>query len=598
MNTSGQSPGKEWASRGSEFSRGQSRRKSNSPPARITREGPPEWCLHAQLTISHPKSEPVKTTYVARGIGGSTGTCTTSNTLPKDKWATTGSNVQFQYSWSNCDKETFTEVVPDESGIQKFESWPRRAHFSGNPGNSKLSPGKQQHASKQFGDSGYSTEQNYVGSSIGARTEPSSGPFPQQQSSSGFRARVIQPYGRRCISTCTITLSNEPGSFDSDFQGISDTSKFSFSSENLSNVSRSTNTTVVAPAPTRILVKDAETQTFSSPPSESPRKQDKACVVHKNDFTSIAVNPDTAKITGLNNFHKNGAGKIKEDRCNGVGIRSVQAQQPPTKNGTQQHHSSRQSFRVPPTTSPTVVRRAKSSPPIRYQQKSNQPRTVHIDVYCTGSSSTDETETTALTTDEDNWSSAGTSSTPQTVYNTTQYKIQHQRHKSGYPEHYLLNTPEKKLYFDQIKKKLPPGKKEDAILNNISMAHSNREAPQIQNQADLVGGSKDVSDRSDTGSTLSTTYPASSVLEDRGSRGTRASSNSSVRTYDRRSESSSTREKVEHDIDQHSDLDEDLLTGNYQGEGVNDQWWLQYLFSKFDSKGINKYGYYTRNRRV
>lgn len=279
---------------------------------------PQEWCLHAQLTISHPKAEPVRTTYVATGIG--TGT-------PKDKWTTTGSNIQFQYSWSNCDKERVTEIIP-EPGIQKFESWPKSL------GGSSTWP-----TQKFAADSGYNTEQNFVGgvnNPVGASSSP-------KIDVTRNKPRVIQPYARRCISTCTITLSNE---------GLPN-SKFSFSSENLANLRCSSDISAThgpAVVSNRVVVKDAGTQT-------SPIKT-------VNEFTSITVNPDTSNVTVLNNASSAALKKYqlggKETTTQTTKQVAESKDQAPAKLSD---HSSRASCRT------SASRRAKSSPPIRYQQK-------------------------------------------------------------------------------------------------------------------------------------------------------------------------------------------------------------------------------------
>lgn len=630
------------------------RRNSSSPP-HLTRSkgetggeggaagGGQEWCLHAQLTISHPKSEPLRTTYVARGIGVGGGA-----SAPKDKWTTTGSNVQFQYSWSNCDKETLTQVVPDESGIQKFESWPRRTSAGGGAGGGTGGGGGIS-SRVVFGDSGYSTEQNFGGA---GKATPSSA---QSQPNTSFKARVIQPYGRRCISTCTITLSNDPNALSGDGDVFGPSSKYSFSSENLSkdwntfpkmSPPQAAPVPTPPPPPTRIVVKDAETQTNPPPPPTSilARTSPSYHTHTKNDFTSITVNPDTSNVTVLNNNARKespssvvggsrqsrGHHQKKESVNKSVQIRS---QSPPKH----QHHSSRPSFKIPPNSTTTgagtsaAIRRAKSSPPIRYQQKTNQPRTVHIDVYCTGSEEMSTTSTDGEG-DGDNLSSAGTSSTPQTVYNTTQYKIQHQKHKTGYPHHYpaLPEDLRNNTLKSQQQQKIPTlGEMEEvdqpsgrntngntSNLNNIkrqsspSLASSNF----LQLRKNLSGES------CETGSLLSTTYPGSSRAsvnlggggDDRLSRGSTASSFSYFGGDQQSDVPSSWKEsKAEGDAGEDysasyrfdgkrlahvgsggtegennlDDLEENLLQGGVGGN--NDQWWLQYLFSKFDTKGIN-----------
>lgn len=608
-------------------------RNSSSPPGTRSGATPQEWCLHAQLTISHPKSEPVRTTYVARGIGG-------GGTLPKDKWTTTGSNIQFQYSWSNCDKETVTEVVPEESGIQKFESWPRGQKFGGGRGAGDAAfqahnqPQQQQQqqrgwgqSGKKVGDSGYSTEQNF-GAGL-----PGAGGFQKEPgATSSFKARVIQPYGRRCISTCTITLSNDPEVTDKiggEFGGAG--SKYSFSTENL-NFQATPQQQQKPAAPviiSRIAVKDAETQTVptaapvkSPPPPPTPPK--KGSFLHtKNDFTSITVNPDTSNVTVLNNQVRQDAQLGASKAYHKESFKSVQIKgsSPP------QHHHSRQSFRTPAQPkengASAAVRRAKSSPPIRFQQKTNQPRTVHIDVYCTGSSADETGTTTTTTTDEDNHSTA---STPQTVYNTTQYKIQHQRHKSGYPQHYPQQGSGQEDHVDRKRVQSPPTpppqetqqparkKGEEEILNNLASLKSKTF---LEEPTDFLALRKNLSGEScETGSVLSSTYPSSYHSEakddSRLSRDSTASSFSFASGgygYEQQSEGSSWKEskmtgggsvmsasyhfdgKRVEDVDRHSDLEESLVVGNGAGgEGVNDQWWLQYLFSKFDVKGNKSKG--------
>lgn len=145
-----------------------------------------EWCIHAQLTISHPQT-PARAVILNKTLPVVNRSSLSSSISDKNTKGIgsvghpdPGSNVQFQYSWTTSDTgTTFTQVVPEETGIQKFESWPRSSDSSG------VISQSIQH------DSGYNTERNTT-------------ILPNSSS----KGRIIQPYGRRCKTTCTIILSN------------------------------------------------------------------------------------------------------------------------------------------------------------------------------------------------------------------------------------------------------------------------------------------------------------------------------------------------------------------------------------------------------
>lgn len=246
-------------------------------------------------------------------------------------------------------------------------------------------------------------------------------------------------------------------------------------------------------------------------------------------------------------------------------------------------------------------------------------------MYCTGSD--------ASTSTEDNESSVGTSSTPQTVYNTSQYKIQHQHHKTGIPQHYSDERNnaqgESKLQHDlnyarnegivavDNQRKLNRSLDQSADVLNNCLARAQNQALRKPDLGvlDPTGGGlltlrKNLSGESfDNGSFLSSTYPSS---VDRLSHVSAASSFSYASAYEHRSDDSSWKESTvsrqrmssesstksaiyqpERKADSvrrssHSDIDESLLQGSGLAEGC-EQWWLQYLFSKFEDKGMHNH---------
>lgn len=151
-----------------------------------------EWCIHAQLTISHPQVQPPRNTSTTAAaenknvpiINGNTSSISDKNVNQVGKQIKPGSNVHFQYSWTTTsDTGTkITQIVPETAGIQKFESWPRSSNSSG------ILSSQVQH------DSGYNTESKNTST------------LPTTTVSKGVRP--IKPYERRCRSTCTIILSN------------------------------------------------------------------------------------------------------------------------------------------------------------------------------------------------------------------------------------------------------------------------------------------------------------------------------------------------------------------------------------------------------
>ncbi len=124
--------------------------------------------VHAQLTISHPG-----------------GTLTSTHQVPKMTKGGSGaeSTLHFDYSWVNNSPTvgpttiTPTKLIPFSSGIQKFESWAvPRSRFQ--------AP---------------TTSTTFVGTGSDEQLELGL-----------WRKKVVQPYDRRCKSTCSITLGQPP----------------------------------------------------------------------------------------------------------------------------------------------------------------------------------------------------------------------------------------------------------------------------------------------------------------------------------------------------------------------------------------------------
>jgi len=259
----------------------------------------PEWCIHAQLTISHPsqpdRNERIK--IVPESV-------TTNVKKNPNQTSTVGNNVHFQYSWTTSnDGTTFTEIVPEVSGIQKFESWPRSSDSSAD---TQTKSGHQ--------DSGYNTEYNTT--------------LPVVN-----KSRIIQPYGRRCRSTCTITLSNaneicrQSNVYSKD---DTDSSLIKFGG------------TVVS----RTTQKDAETQTSVNVDASTPGMKNLSFQHLKPSSTSA---------------HSGSIGRSSYvDRNRRPRYRK---QTPGEIDETPSQHSSRNHYRSP------ACSRARSSPPIRIQQK-------------------------------------------------------------------------------------------------------------------------------------------------------------------------------------------------------------------------------------
>ena len=134
-------------------------------------------------------------------------------------------NVRFECSWENSGESIVTEVIPIEQGIQKFESW--------------LPPSMSSSSSTTRPSS--VSEKNEGGDGGDCSGRPLS------------CSRKIQPYSRRCKSTCSITLANSNNN--------SGTATVSF--ENQSYGGGESGRASSLP-PEKPPVKDAETQTICS----------------------------------------------------------------------------------------------------------------------------------------------------------------------------------------------------------------------------------------------------------------------------------------------------------------------------------------------
>jgi hypothetical protein len=271
-----------------------------------------EWCIHAQLTISHPSQPNLSQSINIVPQELAAARPESSNVRKNDnQTAAGGNNVHFQYSWKTSDNgTTFTEIVPESSGIQKFESWTRSSENISGLTNPNVHP-----------DSGYNTEYN---------TLPAT--------SKG--GRVIQPYGRRCKSTCTITLSssnksdvnNKPTAYAKDDTDATLNRYGSVKFEKLD-------------------LKDAETQTNHRDRSAQPGPRGLNNNVPPNNY----LKPSSSS------FHSGSIGRSSYvDRNRRPRYRKPT---PGDIKETSPQHSSRNQYRSP------ASQRARSSPPIRMQQK-------------------------------------------------------------------------------------------------------------------------------------------------------------------------------------------------------------------------------------
>ncbi|CAG7837284.1 unnamed protein product [Allacma fusca] len=560
---------------------------------------PSEWCLHAQLTIRHPGGG-------SRVIMRPTTAVLTTTDTPRSKDGTIpGSregNVHFECSWEKSGESVITEVIPIESGIQKFESWPQPVKISAVPkgaGNSPSVPVTSSSSRIILGKKKDSDSQ-----------QPSSTP----PFSTSLKPRVIQPYGRRCKSTCSITLANN---------NISNTTSAVVSFENQCGSSEGSERASSLP-PEKPILKDAETQTInrgnSATGSNKPvqPKMDQEMFVSTNTATGKRSGVGTNEALGdklLTRRNVGVGGRIRKDIVVPAEVENRDI--PKSKNSSPAERLSRKATR---SFSPKF--RAKSSPPVRHQQpKSNQPRTIHIDVYCTGSD--------VSTNTEDNSSSEDSTATPQTVFESPQYKISHHVKKKQIPVCFTSNvadlvnlaTNQVKLNRKEKGRSASFGKVAGKIqsLQPGSVATSNVGCSKLKNP--LTNDSNKVKEYTrknlnycdDTTATesLSTSYPSSGGI----SRNTTATSFSSdwtqVDLNDRRENDKILRRSWNESGDflfsstsgdsisigrstsyDYSDSLEGLEASpvrrnediSHLPDSQNEQWWIDYIFKKFNSK--------------
>jgi len=240
--------------------------------------------------------------------------------------------------------------------------------------------------------------------------------------------------------------------------------------------------------------------------------------------------------------------------------------------------------------------------------RTNQPRTVHIDVYCTGSD--------ASTNTEDNTSSDEKSSTPETVYDSKQYKIFHQQKKHELPFH--LNSKSSssnpKMVSDVIRSQIKVDSKNVnhpvafAAPTNLA-TNTEREKVFKKTPQELFGQQQQLREKhlmkmssEDTVYTMSSKYPSTHGV----SRDTTYSSVESsdwsymAATSKKGTSHSSWKESgqskssfVKSDSFEYEDsLDNAFLAKpvtealqQFEKDSHEDKWWMNYVFDHLDDKG-------------
>jgi len=140
-----------------------------------------EWCVRAQLTISHPRQGSFTSSAELPNVGTSGSSPATSNITSETDCD--GGNVNFQYTWTTKAPENEDKEKGKESDSKSYKRYDLKT---------RTAPLKLNLNASKPADSGYNTEQ---ASAVSGKTD------------TGNWHRVTQPYDRRCRSTCTFTVT-------------------------------------------------------------------------------------------------------------------------------------------------------------------------------------------------------------------------------------------------------------------------------------------------------------------------------------------------------------------------------------------------------
>ena len=279
---------------------------------------PQEWCLHAQLTIRHPAAGRMV-------VKPTTAVVTARENAGRDECTREG-NVRFECSWENSGESVVTEVVPIEQGIQKFESW-----LPSTPVN-------------EFAQS---------------PTKGTAGTAKAGNNNGGPKARTIQPYSRRCKSTCSITLTN------------SNSGTATVAVENKCddvNSSEEASGRASSLPPEKPASRDAETQTAHRDKSSSSISRVPSTKIKRSGAAATTL-PSHGIIPSIRNQESDLSSVVSRIRKNNVTEVEPREVDKRWKNSSPASTTERPSRRTHRSSSPSSKLRAKSSPSVRQQQK-------------------------------------------------------------------------------------------------------------------------------------------------------------------------------------------------------------------------------------
>nr|CAD7429592.1 unnamed protein product [Timema monikensis] len=395
-----------------------------------------EWSLHAQLTISH--NHP------------------TDAHLPPPPTKTTaedGAKVHMEYSWGTCSQTTpsVSTMTTSTAGNRPCYGFQRgNIVFTTRPPPRDVSWLRSQTCgtSTQHGttvrDSGYSSEQTSPGSYT---TLPARKP--------------VQPYNRRCKSTCSIVLNQTPlvtkcehtnnSIYYNDLDHHStpllqeDTSLVKPDSCSIRPISETCEVCEGGRSPTtarraaganlfttHFCTRVPEKAAISTSQASKPRKDAASQTSDLQLLEESSNSPES--LQKQKTIRKVAYDTRSKSDSQFLGLKFVDVSQTTDENTKPDHKLSRSPARLRDR-SPLLPGHTSQSSQCSEVDCKQKPRTVHIDVYCTGSEDAEGSSSSDSDTveEEEHWLSS-----PQTVYESDKLHVVHTRAgKDHLPQSYL-----------------------------------------------------------------------------------------------------------------------------------------------------------------